>query len=174
MAPVSAAKADLRGLCFGNFGVQLLRLAACIYVVKGLGLGAVGAAFSTFVVMSVSHLFILGPMTLRMVGVKARRYLTEVLLRGLPPALAGAVTYITMASLVKPSSWTLLFFCGALGALAYLAALLVFSLDAQERHDLLGIVQKVQQKLDERYRRFRLGKGHVVVSADEIPINPRR
>jgi hypothetical protein len=153
LAPLSAAKAQLRDVCLANFGVQIVRLAVCVYAVSWLGLGALGAALSTFVVMSLAHSFILGPMALRSAEVSVKRYAREVLARGIAPALAGGVTWLLLQFWAAPSSWVSLAICGALGGLVYLAGIVACCLDDQEKIDLFWLVRRAGERLGHGSRR---------------------
>jgi membrane protein EpsK len=146
LAPLSQARAELRGLCIANLVTQLVRLSAVLYAVKVLSLGAIGSALATFIVMTLTHSLILVPMTLRMANVGWQRYVKEVLAKGVTPALSGTLVWLALRSWVGPASWLSLAFCGSIGAVAYVAALVAFSLSAHERSDLLSAFRALGKK----------------------------
>ena len=167
LAPISEAAARMRGLSLANLVIQLVKLSITLYVVRVLGLGAVGCALSTLTVIGLSHLLVLAPMTLRMAGVRWRRYVNEVLAKSLAPGLAGGVVWVLLGSWVGPVCWASLGFCTALGALAYVAALLAFSLNARERSDLRWMFRSLSRKVSAKSKRIPETKPASVLSADD-------
>jgi O-antigen/teichoic acid export membrane protein len=153
LAPLSAAKAQLREVCLANIGIQVVRLAICLYVVGWLRLGAFGSAATTFAIMAVAHSLILGPMTLRAAGVTGKRFAREVLARGIAPSLVGSVVWVMLRSWLAPASWAGLIAYGALGAVAYMFAIVVYGLDDRERDDLQGAMRRVGEDIEQHSRR---------------------
>jgi O-antigen/teichoic acid export membrane protein len=141
LAPLSEAAARMKGLALANVVIQIVKLSVTIYLVKELGWGALGCAISTLLVGGAAHLLVLSPMTLRMAGVKGRRYIDEVLAKGAPPALAGGAIWVLVGVWVAPASWISLALCFAMGGAAYAAALVGLALSAEERDDLVSLIR---------------------------------
>lgn len=147
LAPISEASARVKGFATANVIIQLAKLGVTVYVVRNLGLGAVGCALSTLIVIGMAQLLILAPMTLRMAGVRWRRYIREVLGRSVAPGVAGGAVWVFLEIWVGPTSWMSLVGCGSVGAVAYVAALLLFSLSRRERMDLLSLARDLARKV---------------------------
>jgi O-antigen/teichoic acid export membrane protein len=136
LAPLAVATGRNRGFAIANIAVQAAKLCVTLYLIKELKLGAFGCALSTLTVVGLGHVFIFGPMALRLAGIPMFRYTKEVAIRGYLPALAGCIGWVSMALWIRPASWISLAACCAAGALIYLGTLLLFCLDAEERSDL--------------------------------------
>ena len=141
LAPLSEAAARMKGLALANAIVQFIKLSVTMYFVGRLGLGALGCALSTLLVVGSAHVLILTPMTLRMAGVKWRSYIDRVIASGVPPALAGGAVWILLNASVMPRSWTSVGLCCAIGATAYVIALLAFALNSEERTELVSLLR---------------------------------
>jgi len=136
LAPVSAAMAQMRGFALANLIIQVVKLAVTLYAVRVLGLGALGCALSTLVVVGLAHTFVLGPMALNLSGVSVRQYATEIARRGCPPALVGVTVWSVLHWFAPPSTWLALGISTVIGGIAYVLTLALFCLNPKERNDI--------------------------------------
>src|SRR5690606_23603561 len=128
-----------------------------LFLLAGLGLmlyftiyhelGAVGVTLALSGITIGSQLYF-WPLQMRLTGDSFGQFVRAVLVPGLAPAAAGAVAWFGLKLLVPPESWLALGIDAVAGGLVYLAVLLAFCLNADERGDL----QKVLVRLHPRRR----------------------
>jgi hypothetical protein len=104
----------------------------------------VGVTLALTLITIASQVGYFWSLCLRLTGESFQTFATEVLLRGLSPALAGALVWGGLRLIAVPASWAGLFAYGGLGALAYLAVMLGLCLTGAERRDLRGVLQRVR------------------------------
>lgn len=150
MSNIAIAKARIRPLALRAILIQGINLALTIYLVGIRGMGAVGSALSTFLVMMFVWPIVNCNFALRLADASFTRWFWETIFPGWLPGLAGAMVWILMRTVVVPSTWLELAGCVMAGLFCYIAVLLLFCLQEQDRKDL----QKVTAKVFARFQRF--------------------
>lgn len=147
---IAVATARVREFNLAAFVSTLACLALTLVLVGWLDSGAIGVALALLIVTALAQLFYFWPLLLRMTGLTATEFASGVLARGLPPAAAGALVWLTLAVIAPPESWLALFVYGGVGALAYFGVLFAFCLDDSEKSAieavktrLIGLKRKV-------------------------------
>jgi len=141
------AGAQVRSLAWRTCLTQGLALAAVAYALGVLHLGAVGAAMAGFVVGTTGCVVLTWSWGLKLAGLTFSQWSRESLLPGLIPGIVGAVAWALMKKAVAPSTWLTLGVCVAVGAVCYMAVLLVFCLAPQDRADLKSVLAKLRSRV---------------------------
>ncbi len=101
------------------------------------------------------------PLYLRMTGLSLRRFLLQVVLPGLGPAVAGLIFYAVLQWVFPVNGWAFLVAAAAIGSLVYVATLLFFIHFVAHR----GVLEKIALLLLDRLPRgstaLPAGKGRV-------------
>ncbi len=158
---VANATGRVRATGLRSIVSQSAVVALAFYLAGVLGWGAVGAALASFSVGVVSSIFLLWPLGLRLADVRFGTWIRETLIPGATPGCLAAVVWVTLNVVVRPDSWATLALCTAVGALCYVAVLLVFCLEPADRRDLAEILA--------RARRFLSGRGYLRQDAELTP-----
>ncbi len=140
---LSSAMARVRSLGIRVFISQISVLAATVYLVGWLHMGAVGAALAAFSVSAVANVVLIWPLALRLADVKFGVWIRDTLVPGLMPTCVGGAVWMLLRTAVAPTSWRAVGICVAVGWLFYFATLLRFSLAPIDRTDLMRILAKV-------------------------------
>jgi O-antigen/teichoic acid export membrane protein len=133
---IAIATAQIRSVAICAVLAQTLNLLLTLYLVGVRGMGAVGSALGTFLVMAIVWPIMNYPLGWRMGRVSAGRWLRETVLPGLVPALAGAIVWALLKLLVRPASWLSLALCVCAGLACYVAVLLCACLQKSDAQDL--------------------------------------
>jgi O-antigen/teichoic acid export membrane protein len=150
LGTVASAKAEIRPLGIRLAAVQTVGVMLTIVLAVRLGLGAIGAALATLTVNSLSAVFLQLPLGLRLAEVKLDSWVRKTLVPGAAPACVGAVAWVLLDLLVKPDSWLELIWCTAIGVLCYMAVLLGFCLESQDKQDLAKVLSRIKVGLGRR------------------------
>lgn len=135
LAQTAMATARVRDYFLPAFLFPFVGFLVTLSLIHWAGIGAVGVTAVLTVTVIVSQVCYFWWLQLRLVGASPVAFRDQVLLRGLAPAAGGAVVWGALKILVAPAGWVSLLGCSAIGALAYMAVLLAFSLTAAERAD---------------------------------------
>ncbi|MEN6338052.1 MAG: hypothetical protein ABFE01_27670 [Phycisphaerales bacterium] len=144
---MAVARAQLRRLSYRVCLTQLLAVLGILLLTGWLGLGAIGAAVASFVVMVFSDVFLMLPIGLRLAEVDLDTWVRKTLVPGLVPGCTAAVAWLSLNLLVKPDSWLEVGWCTALGGLCYAAVLLGVCLEPRDKEDLAMIFAKAKMLL---------------------------
>ena len=144
MPMIAYAKANIRPLALQVIAVQLVNLVLTLYLVGRLRMGAVGSALSSLITCSFGWTVLHGPLGLRMTGTSFRRFFKETLIPGACPAMLAAGVWAALGWWLQPTTWSALGGCYAVGAVCYIAVLLLFCLQAKDRDDLRHVAVGVK------------------------------
>jgi len=144
MANIAIAMVKIRSLAIRVLLIQILNLVLTLYLVGVRGMGAVGSALSTFLVMLFVWPVVNCRFALRLADTSFNRWLQETILPGWLPGLAAAMVWIILKFAAKPSTWLGLAGCVACGLLCYILVLLIFCLQENDRNDLKKAIAVVR------------------------------
>ncbi len=144
MANIAIATAQVRPLALRAIVVQMINLLLTLYLVGVRGMGAVGSALGTFLATMLIYPVACITLGLKLADVSLGRWLRETVWPGWLPGLAAATVWILLKITVRPSSWLSLAGCVILGLVCYVAVLLVFCLQKQDRKDLRKVMVRIQ------------------------------
>ena len=134
-----------------SLATQLTIIAGAFYMVVKLHWGAVGVALATFVVLTVASVGVTWRLGQKLANITFGTYVRQTLLPGLTPGCVGAAVWVLLDIAVRPETWTGLGLCTLIGTACYIAVLLGFCLEPQDRQDLTQIQGKVMGSLRGRY-----------------------
>ncbi len=144
--PIAFASENLRPLAIRAFLVQLVNLALTIYLVGYKGMGAVGAALSTFLVMTLIYPYVTTSIGLKMVNVSFNEWVKKTLLPGWVPGISGLIVWLSMKIWLQPNTWIDLFKCWSVGTLVYSMILFKFCLQPQDIHDFNNLIKNIKRR----------------------------
>jgi len=144
MTKIAIAKGEIGQVMRRAVFMQLINLGLTIWLVWGLGLGAVGSAVSTAAVFTFIYPWLLWPVGWRIADVRPRQWLEETLVPGFLPAIAGGAVWLALQWTVAPSSWGALIACIVAGWAVYGLFLERFGLRVADRYDLQRLFQTVR------------------------------
>ncbi|HSW02342.1 MAG TPA: hypothetical protein VLI39_19415 [Sedimentisphaerales bacterium] len=144
---ISAAKAQMRPLGIRACLTQAVGVVAILVLAGWWGLGAMGAAMASFVVLALSDVLLTLPLALRLAEVRLETWIEKTLIPGLAPGCVAAVVWVYLERVVVPDTWTEVGLCVAAGALCYVAVLLGCCLGPQDKQDLAMIWAKAAGRL---------------------------
>lgn len=150
LSKLAIAMARVREYFTRTIFIQVLNLGLTLYLVGVLDMGAVGSALSTFCTSVGSHVLLLWPLAMRLTGLSFGRAFRETVVPGCLPGAACAVVCLFLRELRSPDSWPWLVLWGAVGATAYMGALLGLSLRPEDRKDLGALLRKLRGKVSGR------------------------
>ncbi|MEM9128177.1 MAG: oligosaccharide flippase family protein [Pseudomonadota bacterium] len=137
LLPMTAiATAWVKQFYLPAFLAQLTGLAIMLVMVTRFEATAIGITASLTFVTITAHLVYFWNLAIRMIESDFPTFIRRTLVPGLLPALAGAVVWLGLRLSVPIDGWFTLLLCGFIGAIAYVAALLGFSLEAETRAKL--------------------------------------
>lgn len=141
LLPMTAmAMARVREFFLPAFLFQLLGFGLMYVFAAKLEMGALGVTLALTIITVGSQLTYFWRLALTLTGETFTRFVRLVIVPGFMPAVAGLVVWLGLKIATPPDSWIELFGFGALGAVAYAGALLIFCLDASEQRDLRAIL----------------------------------
>ncbi len=146
MGNIAVAMARIRSVILRGCLVQVVNLLLTLYLVGVRGMGAVGSALATFLTMTFIWPIVTYAFALRLVDVRFSKWIRETIWPGWLPALAAAFVCILLKVIVKPSSLLSLAGCAACGSLCYVAVLLAFCLQQEDRRDLRRVMARIKAK----------------------------
>lgn len=148
---VANATGRVRAAGIRALAIQAIAIGATFYLVAAQGWGAVGAAFASFAVGTVSGVVTLWPLGLKLADVKFHTWVRQTLVPGLTPGCVAAVVWVALDIIVAPDTWIELGLCTGLGILCYMGTLLALCLEPRDQEDLATIVARGRD-LVRRYR----------------------
>ena len=140
---LAMATARVRDYHVAFFISSVLGLALTVYLVASQGLGALGVALSLLVVTGVAELSYFWPLQLRLTGARWRDFVTTVLFRGLLPTAVASAVWISLGQIFPPETWLSLVVVIGIGAVAYVATLVSFCLDENDRSIVRRMISRV-------------------------------
>jgi O-antigen/teichoic acid export membrane protein len=143
MAMTAIAKAEVRAYYLANFAVMAVAITAMI-LVAARGGGAVGVALALVAVIALGYALYFWPFFLRLTGVRAGRFLREVVGPGMAPGLAGSAVWFGLGWAIGVDSWGVLLSCMAAGWVAYAAVLFGLCLTPADRADLGALTRRIR------------------------------
>jgi len=140
---LAVATEKIRDLARPIILLQFVNLALTLYLVGVCRMGALGAALATFIITGVSGVLVEVPLGLRLAGVKFREWLLKTALPGYLPAVASLVPLLSAKLFLKPDSWLELGAAGAAASTVYLAVVVLFALQEEDRRDLRRVLLRI-------------------------------
>lgn len=140
---IAVAKARIRAFFIAAFAQQFIILLLMIYLTGWRELGAVGVAFSSFIIVIIWEVAIFWPMGLRMAKVPFKRFLNETLRPGLMPSITGLLIWWALKSYHAPETWFQLIAYVLMGHAAYGFVLIKYCLQSHERQELTLVFRKI-------------------------------
>jgi len=144
LASTAMATKRVREFFLPAFLFQCLGFVLMLAFARTLGLGAIGVTLALAVVTIGSQLGYFWRLCLRLTHRSLHDFATNTLLRGMAPALFGAVAWGAMRLALPPETWGGLITQGIIGACVYLLAVLAFCLDRSEKRDLHSLVGRLR------------------------------
>ncbi len=141
---IAVARAEIRALAIRAASMSLVNLAATLYLVGVLQMGAVGSALATFGVTVVGAPLLMWPLGLKLSGTKFGTWVREAIVPGLVPALVATPVWLVLRAALAPDDWLRLGADIAVGALVYAFVLLRFSLRPKDRDELRQALGKLR------------------------------
>ncbi len=141
--PLASAVGRVRLAGVASLATQLAVIAGAFYMVVKLQGGAVGVALATFVVLTVASVAITWRLGQRLAKITFETYVRQTLLPGLTPGCVAAVAWVLLDIALRPGTWTGLGLCTLIGMVCYVAVLLAFCLEPQDKQDLTKIRARV-------------------------------
>lgn len=139
---VAIAKAKVRAWNLSIFLVMIVSVIGMIWTARA-GHGAVGVAFILFGTISLGYALFFWPFYLKLLDVRLKEFLFQVVVPGLVPAMAGSLVWVLLKLLIEIDSWGKILLCSAAGGVAYLAVMLGGCLTAADRADLNNILRRL-------------------------------
>ena len=134
LLPMTAiATAKVRSFYVAAFGTQLVGVVLMYFFAVYGQMGAVGVTLSLTVVTVISQLVYFWPLCMNLARISTVDFIAEVLKVGYLPGVAGSVAWLVLKLVVVPDTWVALFACVAFGGVMYVATLLLFCLNTNER-----------------------------------------
>jgi len=136
LGPTVFATGHVRSHAWRTMLLQSVNVALTLVLVGAFGFGAVGAAAATLFSIAALHPLLMWPLATRLLNLRYRELFARGVGPGLLPAAVGAVVWIALAAVVRPTGWWTLGWCFSAGFAAYLLALLTMALQPSDRNDL--------------------------------------
>jgi O-antigen/teichoic acid export membrane protein len=140
---IGAARAQLGLLAVVTLLMNAFNLGLTCYLVGILQWGAVGSAAGTLISSLLFDVAVFWPLSLWMLDLSWRRFMTTDILPGIAPAVVTGSFCELLRVWVTPDSMLALGLCLAAGSAVYVFILLRFSLLAVDRQDLARIVGRL-------------------------------
>ena len=140
---LAMASARVRDYHLAFFVTSLLGLLLSLYLVTVQGLGAFGVALSLLIVTGGSRLLYFWPLQLRLTGASWSDFRSNVLFRGMLPALVASMVWMALDRLLPPENWSALILSICIGAAVYVLTLFQFCLDTSDRDIARRVGRKV-------------------------------
>jgi O-antigen/teichoic acid export membrane protein len=147
LANVAGAKARIAGLNIATFMSQVLRVLLSVYLIKSLGLGAMGCALAAVPVTLAGNLCVFWPMGLRMLNIRFNTFLRKTILPGLIPMTAAGGIGIILRHMVRPDSWLALGSCVVSLCLIYLLTWILFCMQTEDKRDASRLLARIGIRL---------------------------
>jgi O-antigen/teichoic acid export membrane protein len=131
--------------------MNLINLGLTLFLVGGLGYGAIACAAATFSVLVVALPTMMWPLAKQLIGIRRRDIVLGILLPGMVPALVGGAVGELLRQSYRPSGWLDLAVVAIPVLVAYATALFAVT-EQNERKDLARVTQRVPglRKLTEK------------------------
>ena len=142
VAPIARARGNVKPLAIRVIIIQSVNLLLTIFLVGQLRMGAIGSALATFLVMLLFEPVLMWPFGFKLVDVKFDQFLRTTLVPGVIPAALCALSLVILRGIFVPSTWWDLLFAVAVGALFYLASLILFCLQPPDKNDLRRLLKR--------------------------------
>ena len=123
----------------------LCKVVLSLTLVWQYGMGAIGAALSSLLVVLVAELVFIWPMGIRMLDLSLGRFARETLFPGWAPAALALVFCFAVKSVVAELSWLVLGAEITSTVFIYLVAIFFF-LRSEDREDLARILRRVRMR----------------------------
>lgn len=151
---VALARGEVRRFNLRACLSSAICVAAVVWLVRGLDLGAAGAAFAiTLGTLATQLLFVL-PLYLELSRSTLADVWRHVIAPGLTPAVAGGAAWLATAAVVLPlGTWLALGTAAAGGGVVYAATLLLLCLDPRDRDVVAAVMSPlgaIRRKTNER------------------------
>ncbi len=143
MSEVAHARGQLRGWSLRLLVMHLVNLGLTFYLVGVRGMGAVGSALATFLVLTIGDPILNWPLGFKLAGVDLRSWLRRTYWPGMMPALASLPVWFILRYIFQPDTWASLGLCTGLGFLFYMAVTIAFAFQPEDRADMQAVAAKV-------------------------------
>jgi len=140
LAMTAMAVARVREFFLPAFLVQLVGLFAMLLLTVYFETGAIGVVLALMFPIVFSQLAYFWPLFLRLTDRPFSMFLKDVVVRGWTPALASLLVLFPLKFAGLVDNWPSLALCGAAGGVVYLAVLLLFCLETEDRKDLRSVI----------------------------------
>lgn len=122
---------------------ECVNMGLTIYFVAALHIGALGSALATCLVGIISQVVLFIPLSVTLLNIEVKQWLTQTLLPGLMPGMMSCVIWIVLEKYYSPQTWMSLAFCALGGGVFYCLILLIFGLKDFERLELIKGCQRL-------------------------------
>lgn len=143
---LAMARAQVKPYSIGAIVSSIATVALMVYTVGVLQLGAVGVALSCFLGCAISRLVFFWPLGCKLAHVSMRRFLGEVIIPGLLPAVVAMPCWLALKWYRPPSSWAELIAFSLAGQAVYLLVLFTACLQPVERAELAILFNWVRRR----------------------------
>lgn len=143
LAMTAIARARVRPFYLPAFLIMIVALVLMVATAMA-GFGAPGVALAQMAAVVAGQLFYFWPLQLRLTGNSFAEFARQVLLRGMAPALAGSLAWVTLKFAFPVTTWPGLILCSAAGGLVYLAVLAGLCLTPADKDDLRTMLQRLR------------------------------
>jgi len=140
LAMTAMAMAAVRAFFLPAFLNQLAGLLLMLFLAAYLDAGAIGVALGLLIPVVVGQVFYFWPLCLKLTERSFPTFLRTVIVPGWTPALAGLFVLFPLKFAGFADSWVSLALCAAAGGVVYLAVLLLFCLETEDRRDLRSVI----------------------------------
>jgi len=123
--------------------LEFSTLLLTLFLVIGLGMGAIGAALSACIIGLAGMTFFVLPLGLKLIEGSLKEWLKETWLPGILPSFAGLGVWQTLQRVLTAETWLSLGGYFLIGALIYTLFLFLFCLDDEDRDNLKKMRKKI-------------------------------
>ncbi len=144
---VTVATAQMRAMAWRSCLISIANLATTIYLVGGLGMGAIGSALGTFIVTAIGAPTLNWTLGLKLCGAKVLPWLRSSVWPGVLPALVAAPAWYGVGLLCPPDSWVRFAIVGVSGLAVYVGAVFAFAMRPEDRRDVVEVLTGLKAAL---------------------------
>ncbi len=141
LSSVALAKGQIRGITIVKFCSQLFCILLAGIFVFRFQLGAVGGALGVFIGHLLFDFAVFWPMSMRTLNIRFGTFLRKTLIPGLVPMTVAGAIGLVLRDALRPDDWLLLGLCGVAVGGAYIAALLLFCMEPEDKKDFVRLVK---------------------------------